>query len=114
AEKTLAYDLSITQGSYNAGGVSASAGTHDGGGVIDLRAWDYPAKVRALRLAGFAAWYRDSSEGPWPSHIHAVLVGHRKLAGSAQRQVDAFRAGRNGLANGGPDRHKGLVFRKFT
>lgn len=103
AEKRLGYELSITQGSYNAGAVSASAGTHDGGGVIDLRAWDWPNKVRVLRDVGFAAWYRDPSEGPWPAHIHAVLIGNERLAPSAARQVEAYYAGRNGLANYGPD-----------
>lgn len=113
AERKLSYDLSITQGSYNGGRVSASAGTHDGGGVIDLREWDWPSKVRALRLSGFAAWYRDPAEGPWPGHIHAVLVGNRQLAPSAKRQVDSFRSGRNGLANNGLDRHAGMKFVPF-
>lgn len=113
AERILGYELSITQGSYNAGGVSASAGTHDGGGVVDLKPWDWEAKVRALRLAGFVAHFRDSSEGPWPDHIHAALMGNRKLAPSAQRQINAYHHGLNGLANNGPDRHKNLVFRGF-
>jgi hypothetical protein len=113
AEKILGYPLSLTQGSYNAGRVSASAGTHDGGGAVDLKAWDWQSKIRALRLSGFAAWYRDPSEGSWPAHIHAVLVGNRKLAPSAQRQVYAFHKGLNGLANGGADRHAGLVFKRF-
>lgn len=113
AERILGYPLSITQGSYNAGTVSASAGTHDGGGVVDLKAWDWPNKVRALRLSGFAAWYRDPAEGPWPAHIHAVLAGHPRLAPSAARQVTAFHQGRNGLANADHDRHAGMVWRRF-
>lgn len=112
AERILGYPLSITQGSYNRG-VSASAGTHDGGGVVDLREWDHPAKVRALRLSGFAAWYRSPAEGPWPGHIHAVLVDNRRLSNAAEDQADDFRNGRNGLANNGPDPHAGLVFRPF-
>lgn len=114
AERILGYELSVTQGSYNAGGVKASAGTHDRGGVVDLKAWDWQAKVRALRLAGFAAWYRRESEGPWPDHIHAVLVGHDRLSSGAQAQVRAYHTGRNGLANNGPDPHQGFVFRGFT
>ena len=47
--KRLGYDLTITQGSYNAGGVAASAGTHDGGGVVDRAAWDHARKVLELR-----------------------------------------------------------------
>lgn len=114
AEKILGYDLTVVQGSYNAGGVGASAGTHDRGGVVDLKPWDWQSKVRALRLAGFAAWYRKASEGPWPDHIHAVLVDHARLAPSAERQVQAYHAGRNGLANAGPDPHVGFVFRGFA
>ncbi len=56
----------ITQGSYNPGGVTASFGTHDGGGAVDLAVIDLhtgtvmrseiPNAIRALRIAGFAAW----------------------------------------------------------
>ncbi|MEC3982819.1 peptidoglycan-binding protein, partial [Amycolatopsis sp. H20-H5] len=35
AEGLLGRQLGITQGSYNPGGVGSSAGTHDGGGVVD-------------------------------------------------------------------------------
>lgn len=108
AERRLGYPLSITQGSYNAGAVSASAGTHDAGGVVDLRAWDGLNKVRALRAEGFVAWFRSASEGPWPDHVHAVQAGNRRLAPSALRQVTAFRQGRNGLANRAPDPHAGI------
>lgn len=111
AERLLGYELSIVQGSYNRG-VSASAGTHDGGGVVDLLEWDWPNKVRALRLAGFAAWHRP--KGPsWNGHIHAVLVGNKMLSSSAADQVDDFRAGRDGLAGNRPDPHGGTVFRPF-
>lgn len=97
AEKKLGYELSITQGSYN-NSVSASAGTHSGGGVVDLRAWDWQRKVKALREVGFAAWFRPAIEGLWGSHIHAVLIGNRKLSASAARQVTAYKNGRDGLA----------------
>ena len=97
AEDKLGYELTIVQGSYNTG-VGASAGTHDGGGVVDLAAWDHERKVRALREVGFAAWYRAPLPGVWGAHIHAVLVGHGRLAPSAARQIEAYRAGRDGLA----------------
>ena len=103
AERKLGYELTIVQGSYNAGGVSASAGTHDGGGVVDLAAYDAPRKVRVLRSLGFAAWHRKSWQGPWNEHVHAVLIGNQNLAPSAQRQVTAYLDGRNGLANNGAD-----------
>ncbi len=97
AERRLGYRLTIVQGSYNAGGVSQSAGTHDGGGTVDLLAWDWQRKVRVLRTIGFAAWYRPTVPGLWGAHIHAVLVDHGRLAPSAAAQVVAYRAGRDGL-----------------
>jgi hypothetical protein len=95
--------LTLTQGSYNAGKVGASAGTHDGGGVVDLSAYDHERKVRELRRTGFAAWYRPAIKGLWPAHIHAVLIGNAKLSPSAARQVTAYLNGRNGLADNGAD-----------
>lgn len=103
AERRLDYPLTIVQGSYNAGGVSASAGTHDGGGVVDLLAWDWQRKVRVLRAIGFAAWYRPAIPGLWGAHIHAVLIDHGRLAPSAARQVTAYRSGRDGLASNRTD-----------
>lgn len=106
AEKALGYPLTITQGSYNTT-VAASAGTHDGGGVVDLMPWDRDRKVAALRAVGFAAWYRPAVPGLWPAHIHSVLIGHAKLAPVAFRQVQAYLAGRNGLKDNGPDTDPG-------
>jgi hypothetical protein len=103
AEADLGYPLTITQGSYNEGGVAASAGTHDGGGVVDLMPWDRDRKVKALRAVGFAAWFRPAIPGLWPAHIHAVLIGHAKLAPVAFRQVQAYLARRDGLKGNGPD-----------
>lgn len=113
AEKMLGYELTIIQGSYNAGGVSASAGTHDGGGAVDLAPWDWEAKVRVLRQCGFAAWFRPKNSS-WNDHIHAVQAGNEKLPASAARQVTAMHNGRNGLADNGPDPHRGLPFKKFV
>lgn len=107
AERRLGYSLTITQGSYNTGGVAASAGTHDGGGVVDLMAWDAENKVKALRAVGFAAWFRPTIPGLWPAHIHAVLIGHPQLAPSAMRQVSDYLAGKDGLAAGNPDTDPG-------
>ena len=97
AERRLGYPLTVVQGSYNAGGVSQSAGTHDGGGVVDLLAWDWQRKVRVLRSIGFAAWYRPTIKGLWGAHIHAVMIDHGKLSSSAANQVAAYRSGRDGL-----------------
>lgn len=87
----------ITQGSYNPGVVSASFGTHDGGGAVDLTVrnipydysikWeDLPRLIDALRLAGFAAWYRDEREGLVP-HIHAIAIGDAELSPAAALQL---------------------------
>lgn len=102
AESRLGYELTIVQGSYNAGGVSASAGTHDGGGVVDLAPYDYARKVRVLRDLGFAAWYRPASSS-WNPHIHAVLAGNLKLSASAAAQVVEYLAGGDGLVGSSPD-----------
>lgn len=102
AEEIGGHEFVVTQGSYQST-VAASAGTHDGGGAVDLRWCGHDACIKALRLAGFAAWHRHPGQSNWPHHIHAVLVDHPSLAPSAARQVAAYRAGRNGLANNGTD-----------
>lgn len=108
AEKMAGFDLPLSQGSYNAGGVAASAGTHDGGGAIDVSIDQLGEKqrwkaVEALRDVGFAAWYRNPSQGPWPYHIHAIAIGDTDLAPAAAGQVDDYRNGTDGLADGAPD-----------
>lgn len=50
-----------------------------------------------------AAWHRTPAQGRWVDHIHAVVVGHPKLAPSAARQITAYLNRKNGLANGGRD-----------
>ena len=102
AEEIGGHEFVVSQGSYQ-NTVSASAGTHDGGGAVDLGWCGHVGCVLALRKAGFAAWHRNPSQGPWKDHIHAVLVDHPLLAPSAARQVVSYRDGRNGLASNGPD-----------
>lgn len=103
--------IRLAQGSYNKGGVSASAGTHDGGGVVDIRtagvgldAEETKQLNRALRDAGFASWIRDSRDGMDP-HIHAIATEDNQMADSAARQVVDFDKGKNGLKNGAKDRN---------
>jgi hypothetical protein len=104
-----------TQGSYS-GGVSASGGTHDGGGAIDLAGQDsgmtqYDRELirNAGRSVGFAMWIRDPSQSDWPWHIHgeAVQDGGKYdqgcLSSGAHGQVVDYYEGRNGLASGAPD-----------
>lgn len=98
AEERLGYPLTILQGSYSRG-VSQSAGTHDGGGVVDLAGYDAERKVRVLRQIGFAAWHRTPRQGDWGEHVHAVLIGNDKLSPAARAQVRAYIANTgNGLA----------------
>jgi GH25 family lysozyme M1 (1,4-beta-N-acetylmuramidase) len=103
AQRRLGYPLTIVQGSYNTTN-DASAGTHDKGGVVDLKPEDHEHKVQVLRSIGFAAWHRLPSEGPWKEHIHAVLIDHGNLSAAAKAQVVDYRNGRNGLANNKMDR----------
>lgn len=106
AEELLGFPFRLTQGSYNAGGVAASAGTHDGGGVADI-AQSEPVIAGVLRACGFAAWQRFAHEGFAP-HIHAVAVGDRDLSRSAAGQVEDFFAGLNGLAGKGRDTYRAV------
>ncbi len=88
----------ITQGSYTEN-VDASFGTHAGGGAVDLSVMspgtydilyrDIPNLVQALRLAGFAAWFRDFDElyPGSPPHIHAIGIGDRELSIDAREQL---------------------------
>jgi hypothetical protein len=118
----------ITQGSYS-GSVDASFGTHLGGGAVDLSVlrrdtytvlWDdIEPLIRALRIAGFAAWLRDYGElyTDSPIHIHAIAIGDQELSGPAQDQLTGeagYFRGYTGLpvaSYGGPfpDRHGGPI-----
>jgi hypothetical protein len=99
--------LRIPQGSYTTG-VSASGGTHSGGGALDISVRDMTSTERdhvvwALRKTSFAAWYRPYLAGVWPAHIHAIAIGDREISAAAAEQVVQYRNGQNGLANHGPD-----------
>lgn len=94
------------QGSYS-GGVSASAGTHSGGGAIDLAPTDpgaYELLVFEMRRVGWAAWHRTPAQGFDP-HIHGIAgpADPGDLAPAASDQWADYLAGRNGLASGAPD-----------
>ncbi|MGI5166675.1 peptidoglycan-binding domain-containing protein [Spirillospora sp. CA-253888] len=98
----------LEQGSYNPGGDPTSAGTHDGGGVVDISvkgmdAATRTAAVRALRRVGFAAWARSPRQGNWPWHIHATAISDTDLSKQAQQQVGDYYLGLNGLADRGRD-----------
>src|SRR5690606_21435164 len=90
----VAGSFSLSQGSFSAG-VAASAGTHGGGGVVDIASGSN-ALVGALRAVGFAAWLRTPAEG-FSTHIHAVALGDPTVSAGAAAQIQAYLAGRNGL-----------------
>ncbi|CAF1081476.1 unnamed protein product [Adineta steineri] len=105
------FQFSLSQGSYSSS-VAASAGTHDGGGAIDIRTSvvnndkkKVDTMIVALRKAGFAAWSRgrvaDSFENN--KHIHAIAIGDREASSGATNQVASFKRGRNGLKGDGVD-----------
>ncbi|SCL71258.1 hypothetical protein GA0070606_5665 [Micromonospora citrea] len=107
AERLLGGQLTITQGSYNVSN-PASAGTHDGGGALDLSVSGMSTTyrttvVRQLRRVGFAAWLRTPAQGNWPYHIHAIALADTDQAANAQHQAGDYYLGLNGLANRGAD-----------
>lgn len=106
AAKEFGGPLTLTQGSYNKG-VSASAGTHDGGGVVDINVNNITTArrtvlVQCLRRAGFAAWLRTPSQG-FAYHIHACAINDHEMASAAKEQVQQYFNGQNGLAGHGAD-----------
>lgn len=108
AKRLLGRNLVLEQGSYNPGGDPTSAGTHDGGGVVDIsvrgmNSATRTAVTRALRRVGFAAWVRSPGQGDWPWHIHAAAISDTDLSSQAQHQVGDYYLGLNGLAGRGPD-----------
>jgi hypothetical protein len=105
----LGASFSATQGSFSTG-VAASAGTHDGGGVVDLVPTG-DGNVGALRAVGFAAWNRGAAYGSpsFSDHIHAVALGDPTVSPGAAAQVMSYLAGGNGLADGGPDNFSGGI-----
>ncbi|MBI9042969.1 MAG: LysM peptidoglycan-binding domain-containing protein [Anaerolineaceae bacterium] len=101
----------ITQGSFSYNS-SGSFGTHTGGGAIDftvMRRGTYQILyneieplLKALRTAGFAAWYRDLNElyDGSPVHIHAIAIGDAQLSEQAKLQLNGlygYFQGFNGL-----------------
>ena len=94
----------VFQGGYNggAGKVRASAGTHDGGGVIDHEQRSQ-ADHLAARSIGLVVNNRDRFEGFDP-HAHTFVSGCPHMAAGLRFQDSEYRAGRNGLANRRKDR----------
>lgn len=82
------------------GGAEASGGTHATGGAFDITDLIGNLDVSIARQMGAdATWARTKAQGFTP-HLHGVLTGcpHN---GPARYQIDAVRAGFNGLGRGG-------------
>ncbi|WP_462418618.1 peptidoglycan-binding domain-containing protein [Kytococcus sp. Marseille-QA3725] len=109
AERLFGRPFGYTQGSYAEGEDGTSAGTHDGGGAVDIDAVDLSGQERekalvALRSVGFAAWLRTPDQHPeWDFHLHGIAVGDTDLPEVAAEQVCAYYEGRNGLVSDLPD-----------
>jgi hypothetical protein len=106
ADATLSWSITLTQGSYNSSNPD-SAGTHDGGGVVDISVSSLTTTqrwqtVKALRTVGFAAWLRTPDDG-FAYHIHANAISDPDMSRPGRDQVNDYYFGRNGLANNAAD-----------
>lgn len=106
------FDFGVVQGSYSSA-VSASGGTHDRGGAMDVHTSTLPRgtvddMVKSMRMAGFAAWSRGRGQDSFDPHIHAIAIGDRELSSQAQNQVTEYFAGGDGLVGSSPDADRGL------
>lgn len=91
----------IAQGSYRGSSAAVASGSTHDREAVDLRVGHLTSGqrvklVRALKDAGFAAWYRRPLPGVWGPHIHALPIGG-DLSTSARNQVRSYDAGRDGL-----------------
>lgn len=106
ADGMLSWSITLTQGSYTSSNPD-SAGTHDGGGVVDISVSSLTTTqrwqtVKALRTVGFAAWLRTPSDG-FAYHIHANGISDPDMSRPARNQVHDYYFGKNGLANHAAD-----------
>lgn len=121
AEQRAGFTFRMTQGGFNAGGVSASAGTHNGDAgdwsIRGMSLLEVTAMIEALRWAGIAASLRTTRVGKWgvrpqgfgSYHVHGVPNGWGRPSAGARSQADAYRRGRDGLASNGTDVGPGHV-----
>jgi TP901 family phage tail tape measure protein len=99
-EKILGYRLNITQGGFRP--ATSYSGTSHQGDAVDIA---HPFSSRTwltMRNLGIAAWDR-TGKGNWIPHIHGVPASSAagRAGGSAVWQAQDYRAGGDGLANGG-------------
>lgn len=96
-------DMTLMQGSYNAGGVSASAGTHDGGAAFDVSPFNIRNRVVVGRLFGTSLNERPPIKRLWSRHGHGIVIGDGTASRGAKVQQSEYLAGGDGLAGNRPD-----------
>lgn len=123
AEHRAGFTFRMTQGGFNAGGVAASAGTHDGDagdwsifedhGRMMTRA-KIATMIEALRWAGIAASLRTNgqlygvrAQGFKVPHVHGIPNGWGLPSAGAIKQAIKYRQGRDGLNYNGIDKGPG-------
>ena len=116
AEKEAGGTWRRTQGGWNAGGVAASAGTHDQDAVdysVTGKSEAEVAKlITALRKRGLVASFRTTKIPKWgvraqgfgAYHVHVVPNLWGYASAGAEYQAREYRAGRDGLKGRGPDK----------
>jgi hypothetical protein len=92
--------IDFFQMGYNRGGVSASAGTHDRGGAIDV-AQHSPAQLAVWRMFGVRMQERTRTQGFDP-HGHGWPGGCTHMSSGLRYQESEWRGKRNGLRGRGP------------
>ena len=107
-------NITMLQGSFS-GAVSASAGTHNGGGAFDLTANNWQNRVKVFRLLGVAYWDRPALRGVWIHHNHGIVDGDGTASRGALQQVTAYHRDRDGLASNRIDtQYQMLVYPLFV
>lgn len=129
ADRRVPWGISVSQGSYcvfsSPPCAGASAGTHDGGGAVDIRVSGMSSSqrwrtVQAMRKVGFAAWLRTPSQcSCWGAHIHAIAIGdadiwQRNGKVTNRDQVAAYLRGRDGLSGNRADNTPSRYRTSFT
>lgn len=109
--------VSPIQGSYSTS-TAASAGTHAGGGAIDINTRPLTPKQKevlqyCMREVAFADWNREPTwwsawfgkviSGGWAPHSHGVLNGCPHMSPAAKAQIAEYVKGENGLVGGDKD-----------
>lgn len=109
------------QGSYSTG-VSASAGTHAGGGAVDIDGEGYTddqcrRMETAARMMGGVAYFRKAIPGLWQRHVHIIRRDCTDLSAAAKAQIPLYDKGLDALQDNLPDtgtrQYVGMTWAKY-